>query len=599
MTDKSARCGAKHPKQPEACTRDVGHVGMHSNGGNVTWKKAHGEAKPCGETMGGVTCTQSKGHAGDHVGKGGTWTRDRKSAHFDCSPDEVSDDDEDPFEDEVRSDEDRAFARQQREAREAHARELEEKPFDPYSTDRCSKCGNEMGEHDGKKCPKPQRSKKAGNNSPVSANTKARQASAALEETEPNPQEYSGQRILGMRRHPAAALFPLLEGEAFERFADRIQANGLRDPIVRVTVGGEMYILDGSNRGAACEQRGIKPRFVDYEGPKDMASLVAYSIDKNGPGRRHLEPSVLAWAASEAARLCQGNPGSRETGSAAGLTQAEAAQRVGVSERLVRKAVAVRKKATPKVHEAVAKGRLDLEGAEKLAKLPQDEQDELLDEELAKKKTGKIRSGRLGALVKQREKRAVVRKINEQRVAPMPIGDFGVIYGDYPWPYENSDQHDGSRGHMTYPPMKMDEILSHAREAATRAAKHCVLALWVTNLHVVNGNVTRVVEAYGATPHSMFTWPKPKAGVGTWGRGQTEHLVIASIGEPTHTLNEISTLLPSWRPAHPGEHSSKPDEVAELLAEHCGGPFLELFARDERDGWTCWGAEVQKFAGAA
>lgn len=26
------------------------------------------------------------------------------------------------------------------------------------------------------------------------------------------------------------------------------------------------------------------------------------------------------------------------------------------------------------------------------------------------------------------------------------------------------------------------------------------------------------------------------------------------------------------------------------------GPFLELFARDQRESWTCWEAEVDKFA---
>lgn len=36
-----------------------------------------------------------------------------------------------------------------------------------------------------------------------------------------------------------------------------------------------------------------------------------------------------------------------------------------------------------------------------------------------------------------------------------------------------------------------------------------------------------------------------------------------------------------------------------MLAKHCGGPFLELFAREEREGWTPWGAEVDKFSSEA
>lgn len=75
--------------------------------------------------------------------------------------------------------------------------------------------------------------------------------------------------------------------------------------------------------------------------------------------------------------------------------------------------------------------------------------------------------------------------------------------------------------------------------------------------------------------------------------------VTAHIGSPVHTLNEVSTLLASYKPEHPGEHSSKPAEVAELLRKHCAGPFLELFGRGPRDGWTVWGAEVDKFAAEA
>jgi N6-adenosine-specific RNA methylase IME4 len=408
-----------------------------------------------------------------------------------------------------------------------------------------------------------------------------------------------GPKILGYRRHPAAALFPLLEGAELASLGDSIATNGLRDPIVRVTVGGETYILDGSNRGVACEQRGIQPRFVDYEGPKDTASLIAYSLDKNGDGRRHLDPSVRAMIVVEASKLMpRGNPGDRETGRSAGLlTQAEAGKRMGVSDRLVRRAKVVRDNATAKVIEAVKKGKLAVDAAEQVSKLSEAKQNEIADEALAKKH-GQVRTGRIKALVRQEEKRSIVRKINEQRVGPMPTGEFGVIYADYPWKFDNSDQHEGSRGHMPYPPMTLDEIIAHAHEAKKRAAKNCVLVLWTTNHHVVT-QVGRVVEAYGATQPTTFTWPKSKAGIGSSGRGQTEQLVVAFIGKPVHTLNEISTLLPSWAPAHPGEHSSKPAEVAELLLKHCSGPFLELFAREEREGFVCWGAEVDKFASEA
>jgi hypothetical protein len=316
--------------------------------------------------------------------------------------------------------------------------------------------------------------------------------------------------ICGYPRHPAAALFDLLEGAPLTALADSIEKNGQRDPIVRVTVGGKVYILDGSNRGLACEMRKIEPKFVDYEGPTDTASLVAYSIDKN-KHRRHLEPSQLAMIASDAAQLGQGNPGDRETGRPNGLmTQAEAGAALGVSETLVRRAKVVQTKGTAKVNQAVRKGKLAVDAAVDLVRLSPPEQDKIADEALAKKDGRSVRSGRVRSLVKQQEKRETVRKINEGRVMPMPLGPFGVIYGDYPWLFENSDQHEGSRGHMGYPPMAIDEIIAHARDTRSRAAENCVLALWVPNWHIVE-QMKVVLEAYGAVHRTVWTWPKPRS----------------------------------------------------------------------------------------
>jgi hypothetical protein len=40
------------------------------------------------------------------------------------------------------------------------------------------------------------------------------------------------------------------------------------------------------------------------------------------------------------------------------------------------------------------------------------------------------------------------------------------------------------------------------------------------------------------------------------------------------------------------EHSVKPDEVHARIERLLAGPYLELFARAERPGWTTWGNEI-------
>ena len=40
------------------------------------------------------------------------------------------------------------------------------------------------------------------------------------------------------------------------------------------------------------------------------------------------------------------------------------------------------------------------------------------------------------------------------------------------------------------------------------------------------------------------------------------------------------------------EHSRKPDEQYPIIEACSHGPFLELFARGQRKGWTSWGAQA-------
>ena len=43
------------------------------------------------------------------------------------------------------------------------------------------------------------------------------------------------------------------------------------------------------------------------------------------------------------------------------------------------------------------------------------------------------------------------------------------------------------------------------------------------------------------------------------------------------------------------EHSHKPDEVYTRIEQLTDGPYLDIFARQQRPGWTCWGDEANKF----
>jgi ParB-like chromosome segregation protein Spo0J len=163
-----------------------------------------------------------------------------------------------------------------------------------------------------------------------------------------------------IRVHTLATLFPPITGEEFTAFADSIETEGLREAIV--TLDGE--ILDGRNRLRACQDRGIEPRFVEFEPAGDNDTPLAFVIRQN-LRRRHLTDSQRAMIA---ARLAD-HPGSaapgvpkrqhaREGKVVAGakadgrITKADAAAMLGVSQSHVRMAREVINKAPP---EAVAK----------------------------------------------------------------------------------------------------------------------------------------------------------------------------------------------------------------------------------------------------
>jgi N6-adenosine-specific RNA methylase IME4 len=45
------------------------------------------------------------------------------------------------------------------------------------------------------------------------------------------------------------------------------------------------------------------------------------------------------------------------------------------------------------------------------------------------------------------------------------------------------------------------------------------------------------------------------------------------------------------------EHSRKPDCVRDRIERLVAGPYLELFGRETKEGWDCWGNEAGLFDG--
>jgi len=146
--------------------------------------------------------------------------------------------------------------------------------------------------------------------------------------------------------------------------------------------------------------------------------------------------------------------------------------------------------------------------------------------------------------------------------------------------------------------MTLDEIM--ALPVAQLAAKATHLYLWCPNALLPDG--LAVMKAWGFGYKSNIVWHKIRKdggsdgrGVGFYFRNVTELLLFGVRGRNARTLapgrRQVNLLATRKR-----EHSRKPDEQYELIEACSRGPFLELFARGTREGWTSWGDEIRGVA---
>jgi N6-adenosine-specific RNA methylase IME4 len=180
---------------------------------------------------------------------------------------------------------------------------------------------------------------------------------------------------------------------------------------------------------------------------------------------------------------------------------------------------------------------------------------------------------------------------------------YRVIYADPPWSFATySRKGKGRSAEAHYDCMTLADI--KALPVSEWAADDCVLLLWTTD--PLLEKAFDVIHAWGFTYKTVgFYWAKlnkaaPQlvydqrsffTGLGFWTRANPEPCLLATRGHPRRRRADVSKLIVSPR----REHSRKPDEVYKRIEALCEGPYLEMFARSEREGWSTWGTEPDAF----
>lgn len=172
---------------------------------------------------------------------------------------------------------------------------------------------------------------------------------------------------------------------------------------------------------------------------------------------------------------------------------------------------------------------------------------------------------------------------------------YNIIYADPPWSYKVwSDKGNGRSAESHYPTMQKADIQRLPIDRI--AAKDSVLLLWVTAPCLIEG--IELITAWGFTYKTVaFTWVKQNKksdsifmGMGYYTRANAEYCLLATRGK---VLERKSHSVSSVVLSHVEQHSKKPNEVRDRIVELFGDlERIELFAREQADGWDCWGNEV-------
>lgn len=186
---------------------------------------------------------------------------------------------------------------------------------------------------------------------------------------------------------------------------------------------------------------------------------------------------------------------------------------------------------------------------------------------------------------------------------------YNVILADPPWSFETWGKRPGGidsrAAEAHYPTMTMVDLMAIGPLVQAVAADDSTLLLWTCP--PLFYEAIDLVHAWGFRYKTKaFTWCKlyPQStdffiGMGYWTRANSEDVWLCTRGDPRRARKDVAQLLATLESAETPaviapnmRHSQKPEDVQDRIERLLSGPYLELFARRQRPGWTCLGNEI-------
>jgi N6-adenosine-specific RNA methylase IME4 len=169
----------------------------------------------------------------------------------------------------------------------------------------------------------------------------------------------------------------------------------------------------------------------------------------------------------------------------------------------------------------------------------------------------------------------------------LPAGKFKAITIDPPWRYATSRAK--GNNYAPYDTLTIRQIAKlPVREWADTSCQ-----LWMWTVRMFDQEALDMCNYWGFEPKQEIIWVKAgekiQVGMGWPLRNCHERCIVACRGDIIQQVKNVNSVFVAPR----GDHSAKPDKFYDIVEKINPGPYLDLFARTKRQGWTCWGDQIK------
>ena len=173
---------------------------------------------------------------------------------------------------------------------------------------------------------------------------------------------------------------------------------------------------------------------------------------------------------------------------------------------------------------------------------------------------------------------------------------FRVLVADPPWKFNDALPGNTRGASKQYECMRTWDICNFQLPPL---ADDCVLFLW--RVASMQQAALDVAAAWGFCVKSEIVWLKKTVhgnrwfGMGRIVRAEHEICLIGTRRRPqvqNHSVRSTFVTEFDGLSAVVERHSQKPEKFYEIVESLYTGPYVELFARRQRPGWTCLGNEI-------